>query len=308
MKRVISGLSILMMLVFAMSMGIADEFIPEEPSEFIEVPRSKVFENATRIEVGKFYGVTQEGKSDESEFVFTAKESGVHYFYFRSVSGDNYMSFEITDQYANKLCDKINYYNYGKNPYVPMITEIELTAGKEYHLRKKGGVLSSGYTFIYVFAVCSPSQHVGPLTATRVVKEPTCTEPGIQAQCCALCGGETNRTTINAHGHTPGELQVFEEATCLADGEQGTTCSECGEILTRSIIPKVEHTPAAWVEIRPATCTGAGVRVQYCAFCGETLKTETVEPLGHSFSEWTDNQSHYCIYCGYTEYRENPTK
>ena len=306
MKKILfAGMATILVLMLVLSVSIAEDFEPEEPNEYIEVALSNKFENAAPIEPGKFYGVSEKTNSSRCEFSFKAEESGIHTFYCRSTTGDG-VEFILTDKYAEKISD---YIANSKNKYAPQLYEIELTAGKEYHLRKTNGFISSG-NHTYVFAICSPSHHVGPLTATKVTQEPTCAEPGVQAQCCALCGGEVNRVNIPPIGHKPGELQTFKEATCLKAGSRGTKCTECGEILSQLVIPKTEHTPDAWVEIRPATCTGEGNRVQYCSVCGEALKTETVQPLGHSYSEWAENgegkQSRYCIYCGNTETRDTP--
>lgn len=161
------------------------------------------------------------------------------------------------------------------------------------------------------FCCLRPSKHVGPLTASKVVQEPTCTEPGYKIQCCALCGGEAGaRTAIPATGHQPGQETVFQEATCLTASSKGVKCTVCGQVIRQTAIPMTGHTPGMWLDLRMATCTAEGTRVQRCAVCGETLKTETIPALGHSFTEWAaggeGQQSRYCSACGYTEYRTAP--
>ncbi len=155
------------------------------------------------------------------------------------------------------------------------------------------------------FAICAPSRHVGPTNEMVAIEEPTCTEPGQKAQCCALCGGYVNIMTIPATGHKKGPEKVFMEATCMSTGLKGAQCENCGAHVTEITIPMTAHTPDVWMDYRQVSCTEDGTRIQRCRVCGETLKTETVPAFGHSFTEWSSGgdgkQSRYCVYCGYTE-------
>ena len=300
-KFLVVCIAALLVMLLAVSVGLAEGFEPTEPKESVPAPNTDKFENAGKIEIGVFYSFEPYNRV---EWVFYPKETGNYTFYCRCVDGGVSYEYKITDKFGNMIESlKIK-----DQDYNPTIKSVELTAGKEYHISRSGwGVAKGGAT---VFAICAPSQHVGPLTAYQVVEEPTCTEPGAKAQCCALCGGEVGCTVIPPAGHTPGKDQVYEEATCLATGLRGVKCTVCGEYISKSVIPMAAHQPDVWMDQRAATCTGDGVRVQRCKVCGETLKTETVPAFGHSFSEWMTysdtQQSRYCAYCGYTEYRNNP--
>ncbi len=302
-KYLVVCIAALLVMLLAVSVGLAEGFEPEEPKEFQDAPVASKFENAAKIEIGVFYHYNNERELNTSsiEWVFYPKESGLYSIYARSANGQN-VHIALTDKFANKISQ------FDTNGYTPAIQTVELTGGKEYHIQRWRGVYGNdGY---YIIAICGPSQHVGPLTAYQVIDEPTCTSPGTKAQCCALCGGEVGRTVIPPTGHVPGKDQVYEEATCIATGLRGVKCTVCGEYISKTVIPMTAHQPDVWMDLRAATCIGDGVRVQRCKVCGETLKTETVPAFGHSFSEWMaysdTQQSRYCIYCGYVEYRDNP--
>ncbi|MCQ2419673.1 MAG: DUF4430 domain-containing protein, partial [Clostridia bacterium] len=101
----------------------------------------------------------------------------------------------------------------------------------------------------------------------ETLREPTCSEPGLQHGVCA-CGDETDEP-----------IETAEHS--FADGR----CTECG-----AIDPNHEHTFTE-VQHEEPTCTQAGIIREECA-CGETQE-EILPAAGHQF-----NERFRCTVCG----------
>ena len=81
------------------------------------------------------------------------------------------------------------------------------------------------------------------LTSEKVqIKNPTCTEKGIKAYRCEICGVTKDEEEVPALGHDWNEGVVTKKATETEEGERTYTCRRCNETKTESIpkIPKQE--------------------------------------------------------------------
>ena len=81
----------------------------------------------------------------------------------------------------------------------------------------------------------------------EILKNPTCTEKGQKGKICKKCGKITEKTDINATGHTP----VTDPAvapTETTDGlTEGSHCGVCGAVLTaQEVIPMRDPTIDTW--------------------------------------------------------------
>lgn len=81
----------------------------------------------------------------------------------------------------------------------------------------------------------------------EILKNPTCTEKGQKGKICKKCGKITEKTDIDAAGHTP----VTDPAvapTETSDGlTEGSHCSVCGAVLTaQEVIPMRDPTIDTW--------------------------------------------------------------
>ena len=81
----------------------------------------------------------------------------------------------------------------------------------------------------------------------EILKNPTCTEKGQKGKICKKCGTITEKTDIDAAGHTP----VTDPAvapTETTDGlTEGSHCSVCGAVLTaQEVIPMLDPTIDTW--------------------------------------------------------------
>ena len=81
----------------------------------------------------------------------------------------------------------------------------------------------------------------------EILKNPTCTEKGQKGKICKKCGKITEKTDIDAAGHTP-VTDPAEAPTETTDGlTEGSHCSVCGAVLTaQEVIPMLDPTIDTW--------------------------------------------------------------
>ena len=77
----------------------------------------------------------------------------------------------------------------------------------------------------------------------EILKNPTCTEKGQKGKICKKCGKITEKTDIDAAGHTP----VTDPAETTDGLTEGSHCSVCGAVLTaQEVIPMLDPTIDTW--------------------------------------------------------------
>lgn len=81
----------------------------------------------------------------------------------------------------------------------------------------------------------------------EILKNPTCTEKGQKGKICKKCGKITEKTDIDAAGHTP-VTDPAVSPTETTDGlTEGSHCSVCGAVLTaQEVIPMLDPTIDTW--------------------------------------------------------------
>lgn len=78
-------------------------------------------------------------------------------------------------------------------------------------------------------------------TAEKVqTKEPTCTEKGIKAYRCEICGKTKDEEELPAYDHNWNNGVITKQATETEEGEIKYTCRRCGEVKTEKI-PKLNE-------------------------------------------------------------------
>ena len=117
----------------------------------------------------------------------------------------------------------------------------------------------------------------------EIIKESTCTEVGILAKTCTLCG-KVEEEEIEKLPHV--ELYVErKDATCKESGlTDYVKCKVCDTVLVEpSVIPVLGHRVVEDKEVK-ATCLANGLtKGEHCEVCGEIfVKQETVLASGHS--------------------------
>ena len=130
-----------------------------------------------------------------------------------------------------------------------------------------------------------------------VVKDPTCTEPGLEENEChnwnpdgTRCDYKETRE-IPATGHVWGDWTVTKEATCKEAGVETRKCTHdgCEATETREIPKLTEHQFDEGVVTKAATCAKEGVKTYTCKTCGET-KTEVIPKTDHDYKEQTEKK------------------
>lgn len=118
------------------------------------------------------------------------------------------------------------------------------------------------------------------ISNATIIKAPTCTETGLRAGKCSVCGTtftEEKPDTMPAKGHTlsPINQAIIKAATCTETGTLAGTCSVCDEEATE-VIPLAAH---VWesdykIDIVP-TYTVKGRKSIHCKNC--SIKKDQVD-------------------------------
>jgi hypothetical protein len=171
-----------------------------------------------------------------------------------------------------------------------------------------------GYEDVQEFLDVNPEAHDWEIDWDDVKKYPSCTEAGIGAMVCNICGA-TKYGRIEPTGHNPIEIPAVEP-TCTENGmTAGSICEWCGETLEESEV--IEALGHDWeeVSVEGATCVKPGKATYVCTRCGEEDTEEGI--LGdHTLIRWkaldkapscvsAAAEAYVCYYCDYVEYREN---
>ncbi|MBQ1312842.1 MAG: peptidoglycan-binding protein, partial [Blautia sp.] len=142
-----------------------------------------------------------------------------------------------------------------------------------------------------------------------IVKEPTCTEPGLERRICMNDCGWDQTEEIPALGHSFGSWETVKEADCISEGEMERTCENCGYTET-TYTEMLPHTWTSWETISEADCNTEGEMERTCVVCGYTQTTYT-DSLPHTWSSWettveagdysAGQRTRTCVNCGETE-------
>ena len=123
-----------------------------------------------------------------------------------------------------------------------------------------------------------PPEHYCPVW--KVIKEPTCTEPGIESGRCYMCDAEVFREIDKlGHDHST-DWTTDVEPTCTTVGSKSHHCSRCGDKADVTEIPANGHSYGDWYETKAPTCTATGTDERECSVC-HNKETRTVNELGH---------------------------
>ena len=171
-----------------------------------------------------------------------------------------------------------------------------------------------------VCGTVTKAQEVVPATGhsytSKVTKQPTCTEKGVETFTCAC--GDTYTEDVAATSHTPGAFSVENEvaAGCETKGryDNVTYCTVCNDELSRNTV-EVSATGHKYdeAETKAPTCTEAGVNTFTCSVCGYSY-TNSIEATGHTIVNhdakaptcteigWDAYET--CENCDYTTYKQ----
>ena len=128
-----------------------------------------------------------------------------------------------------------------------------------------------------------------------VIREATCTQPGLSCYVCTDCGVQQTMPTYKAHEPAAPVQEDMIEPDCTHDGsfKEVTYCKVCGTEMSRihRVLYAPGHTGGDFVveNVIDPNCTenGSEEDVVYCTVCGEEISRTTVvlEALGHTENE-----------------------
>ena len=132
------------------------------------------------------------------------------------------------------------------------------------------------------FVPCDGDKH-NSFGEWKVIKNPTCTDDGIEQRICSY-DGYAEEKPIPATGHTE-KLINEKAATCTSEGYTGDkVCSVCGvELAKGTSIDKISHSYSSYV-IAP-TCTAEGYTEHVCTFCGDSYKSDFTDIIAHDLED-----------------------
>lgn len=127
---------------------------------------------------------------------------------------------------------------------------------------------------VMLFALCSCSGEKAPAECEvhdfyeeTIVRNSTCSEEGVAARICKVCGAKETRT-IPALSHSYSSWIKVKDATCVSDGTEERTCYNCGNKETRAV--KLADGESGHSD------NGKG----YCSFCNERLTIDMKTVVG----------------------------
>ena len=142
-------------------------------------------------------------------------------------------------------------------------------------------------------------------TTSRVIAEPTCTEPG-QTRYTAIFTKEgfdqqSKTVATDALGHDWGAWTQTKAPTCTEPGTETSTCSRCSEEGTREVAA-LGHSWGAWTVTKPATTTEDGVETHSCTRCDAT-ETRAIPKVTHAHGmTMVDAEAATCDAAGHIAY------
>lgn len=151
------------------------------------------------------------------------------------------------------------------------------------------------WEYIYIFAPQREHDHDYTITT---IKEPTCTETGLDKYTCD-CGEESTEVT-SALGHRA-RWRNLKAATCTENGYSGDyVCINCNAVVKQGhSTEKLAHT-GVWTLTKEATVNYEGTEEQKCASCGTVLATRSIPATGKYTVKYVLN--------GGTNNAKNPVK
>lgn len=120
-------------------------------------------------------------------------------------------------------------------------------------------------------------------TAPIVAKQPTCTEKGVKAIACKVCGTvkEGAQTEeIPALGHKPGEYTQTKAPTCTEKGEEVSKCTVCNAVVDTREIAAKGHVAGEWITVRQPSASQNGKMIQKCTVCGAQIGKKYIRATG----------------------------
>lgn len=131
-----------------------------------------------------------------------------------------------------------------------------------------------------------------------IEKDSTCTEEGVSARICSVCGEkETKTIALNDHNEICGD---YKAPSCTEEGHtESIYCSDCGEVFVHGeLIPTIPHEESEWIVDIPPKKNADGKKHTECAVCGMLMSESVIPATGSIGLEYEIYENDYCIITG----------
>ena len=79
--------------------------------------------------------------------------------------------------------------------------------------------------------------------------------------------------------HEYGDFEILKNPTCTEKGQKGKICKKCGKITEKTDIDAAGHTPVSFPAVAPTETTDGLTEGSHCGVCGAVLQAQEVIPM-----------------------------
>ena len=79
--------------------------------------------------------------------------------------------------------------------------------------------------------------------------------------------------------HEYGDFEILKNPTCTEKGQKGKICKKCGKITEKTDIDAAGHTPVTAPAVAPTETTDGLIEGSHCGVCGAVLRAQEVIPM-----------------------------
>lgn len=99
----------------------------------------------------------------------------------------------------------------------------------------------------------------------------------LNKQVTDLIGSTIKQLTCGKHEY--GDFEILKNPTCTEKGQKGKICKKCGKITEKTDIDAAGHTPVTDPAVAPTETTDGLTEGSHCGVCGVVLQAQEVIPM-----------------------------
>lgn len=99
----------------------------------------------------------------------------------------------------------------------------------------------------------------------------------LNKQVTDLIGSTIKQLTCGKHEY--GDFEILKNPTCTEKGQKGKICKKCGKITEKTDIDAAGHTPVTDPAVAPTETTDGLTEGSHCGVCGAVLQAQEVIPM-----------------------------
>lgn len=99
----------------------------------------------------------------------------------------------------------------------------------------------------------------------------------LNKQVTDLIGSTIKQLTCGKHEY--GDFEILKNPTCTEKGQKGKICKKCGKITEKTDIDAAGHTPVTDPAVAPTETTDGLTEGSHCSVCGAVLQAQEVIPM-----------------------------